>query len=139
MNRERSDGPMVTVRDANLPQDAPQIIGIDTSFTTDSIYLVDRNGGSGLGRRTDRGFMAAAYQAWNRRATIWHLYVDSAHRRQGIGQLLVDRARSYGVSKGALNLWLETSSLNAPGVQAYRRLAFDLCGMDTTLYDGTPA
>jgi ribosomal protein S18 acetylase RimI-like enzyme len=80
------------------------------------------------------GFIAAGYHPWNRRLTIWHLYVDSAHRKKGIARLLVIRANDYGVSRGALNLWLETSSLNVPGVQAYRRLGFELCGLDTTLY-----
>jgi ribosomal protein S18 acetylase RimI-like enzyme len=80
------------------------------------------------------GFIAAGYHPWNRRLTIWHLYVDNAHRKKGIARLLVIRANDYGVSRGALNLWLETSSLNVPGVQAYRRLGFELCGLDTTLY-----
>jgi ribosomal protein S18 acetylase RimI-like enzyme len=84
-------------------------------------------------------FLAAGYQPWNRRLTIWHLYVDLPQRRRGIARLLIERVQSYAAARGALNLWLETSSLNAPGVQAYRRLGFELCGMDTTLYEGTPA
>jgi ribosomal protein S18 acetylase RimI-like enzyme len=85
------------------------------------------------------GFLAAGYQAWNRRLTIWHLYVDGTQRRRGIARLLIDRAQVYGISKDALNMWLETSSLNVPGIQAYRRLGFELCGLDMTLYHGTPA
>lgn len=85
------------------------------------------------------GFIAAGHQDWNRRLTIWHLYVDSRQRNQGIARRLVDRAEGYGIAKGCLSMWLETSSLNVPGVQAYRRLGFELCGMDTTLYQGTPA
>jgi ribosomal protein S18 acetylase RimI-like enzyme len=41
--------------------------------------------------------------------------------------------------RGAINLWLETSNLNVPGIRAYRRLGFELCGADATLYLGTPA
>lgn len=85
------------------------------------------------------GFLAAGYRTWNRRLTIWHLYVDGPQRRRGIARRLLDQAQVYGSAKGALNLWLETSSLNAPGVRAYRRLGFELCGLDTTLYQGTPA
>jgi ribosomal protein S18 acetylase RimI-like enzyme len=85
------------------------------------------------------GFLAAGYQVWNRRLTLWHLYVDRSERRQGIARLLVDRAEAYGIGKGALHLWLETSSLNAPGVTAYRKLGFEWCGLDTTLYQGSPA
>jgi ribosomal protein S18 acetylase RimI-like enzyme len=85
------------------------------------------------------GFIAAGYEAWNSRLTIWHLYVDGPQRRRGIARLLVDRAEDYARLRGAINMWLETSSLNVPGVQAYRRLGFELCGLDTTLYQGTPA
>jgi len=85
------------------------------------------------------GFLAAGFHAWNRRLTIRHLYVDTLHRRHGIARRLIDRAQIYGIAKGALNMWLETSSLNMPGVQVYRRLGFDLCGLDTTIYQGTPA
>jgi ribosomal protein S18 acetylase RimI-like enzyme len=84
-------------------------------------------------------FLAAAYQIWNRRLTILHLYVDVTQRQRGIARLLLGHAQTYGCGKGALYLWLETSSLNAPGVRAYRRLGFELCGVDTTLYRGTPA
>ena len=85
------------------------------------------------------GFIAADYQVWNRRVTIRHLYVDSRQREQGIGRALTDRAEEYGIEKGALSMWAETSSLNTPGIRAYRRLGFELCGFDTTLYQGTPA
>ncbi len=163
---------MIIVREARLPGDADLIQAIDTSFTTDTIYTVnrDRDGMSlqlktlpacitkrfplnDLGQRDkpwefaliaivdDRiaGFLAAGYKVWNRRLTIWHLYVDGPRRKQGIARLLLDRAEHYGIAKGALNMWLETSSLNVAGVRAYRRLGFELCGLDATLYDGTPA
>jgi ribosomal protein S18 acetylase RimI-like enzyme len=85
------------------------------------------------------GFLAAEFEAWRRRLTIWHLYVNILHRRRGIARLLVDRAQAHGATTGALNLWLETSSTNVPAVKAYRKLGFELCGMDTTFYNGTPA
>ena len=85
------------------------------------------------------GFAAASYQEWNRRLILSHLYVDRPYRNRGIAQSLVDRIVEYGLRRGALNLWLETSNLNVPGVRAYRRMGFELCGADTTLYLGTPA
>ena len=85
------------------------------------------------------GFVAAGYQAWNRRLTLWHLYIDGPQRGRGMARLLVDRAEEYGSTRGALSMWLEASSLNVPGVRVYRRLGFELCGMDRTLYQGTPA
>ena len=85
------------------------------------------------------GVVATEYQAWNRRAIIWALYVSPGYRGRGVGRRLVETALSAARRAGARTAWLETSSLNVPGVRAYERLGFRLCGLDTSLYDGTPA
>ncbi|QTR01699.1 GNAT family N-acetyltransferase, partial [Saccharothrix algeriensis] len=48
-------------------------------------------------------------------------------------------ALDHGRSRGARTAWLETSNVNVPAVRAYLRMGFTLCGLDTTLYRGTPA
>jgi ribosomal protein S18 acetylase RimI-like enzyme len=85
------------------------------------------------------GFAASSYEAWNRRLTLWHLYVDPSQRRRGVARQLLRSVEAHGRAHGARHLWLETSSLNAPGIEAYRALGFALTGADLTLYDGTPA
>ena len=85
------------------------------------------------------GFAACGFEAWNRRLTLWHLYVQGAARGRGIARRLVEAVVDVGRDLGARHLWLETSSLNVPGVAAYRALGFTLTGIDATLYDGTPA
>lgn len=85
------------------------------------------------------GFAAAGLEPWNRRLVLWHLYVQPNARGQGVGRQLVERVIDLGRELGARHLWLETSNLNAPGVAAYGALGFTLTGIDTTLYDATPA
>lgn len=85
------------------------------------------------------GFAAAGLEAWNRRLTLWHLYVRPDLRRRGVGRRLVGEIEALGRQLGARNVWLETSNFNAPAVAAYRALGYALTGIDTTLYDGTPA
>ncbi|GAA0267262.1 hypothetical protein GCM10010302_01290 [Streptomyces polychromogenes] len=85
------------------------------------------------------GFAAVRYAPWNRRLTIEDIEVAPAHRGRGIGRALMDRAAGFARELGAAHLWLEVSSVNAPAVHAYRRMGFTLCGLDTALYDGTPA
>jgi ribosomal protein S18 acetylase RimI-like enzyme len=85
------------------------------------------------------GLASTEYQAWNRRAVVWHLYVSPSHRRLGIGRRLLETALAPLQAAGARTAWLETSNLNVPAVRAYERLGFRLCGLDTSLYDGTPA
>ncbi|MFB9906789.1 GNAT family N-acetyltransferase [Allokutzneria oryzae] len=85
-----------------------------------------------------RGFLSPRYDAWNRRLVISEIFVDAACRGAGAGHALVERATEYGRSRGATHVWLETSNVNVPGVRAYRRMGFELCGLDTRLYEGTP-
>lgn len=85
------------------------------------------------------GFAATAYHNWNRRLQLCHLYVDRGSRRRGVARGLVDAVLVHGRRTPAVHVWLETSNVNQPAVAAYRRLGFEIRGLDTTLYDGTGA
>jgi ribosomal protein S18 acetylase RimI-like enzyme len=85
------------------------------------------------------GFAASSYQSWNRRLVLWHLYVSAQSRGQGVARALLVLVEAEGRRRGARHIWLETSNLNHPGIEAYRRLGFSFVGVDVTLYDGTPA
>ncbi|HEX3867610.1 MAG TPA: GNAT family N-acetyltransferase [Gemmatimonadaceae bacterium] len=142
---------------------------LDTSYTSDQIYLVRRNG-DGIVIESQplvaprqkrfpidleaeawehgrvavldgvvRGFIAWALASWNRRVTICHFYIDLPHRARGGGRALMDAAVEWARGAGALTVWIETSNVNHQGIAAYRRLGFDICGFDTTLYRGTSA
>jgi GNAT superfamily N-acetyltransferase len=83
------------------------------------------------------GFAAVEYEAWHARLVLWHFYVAPDRRRHGIGRALLARVEEHGREVGARRVWLETSNVNVPGIAAYTRLGYALCGADTTLYDGT--
>ncbi|WP_437022345.1 N-acetyltransferase family protein [Streptomyces sp. enrichment culture] len=85
------------------------------------------------------GFAAVSYVPWNRRLAIEDIEVASAHRGRGVGRALVDRAVAFARERGAGHIWLEVTNINAPAIHAYRRMGFTFCGLDTALYDGTPA
>ena len=84
------------------------------------------------------GFAAAKFVPWHARLVLWHLYVARAHRRSGIGRALLAEVETYGRSLGAKRVWLETTSVNLPGITAYARLGYSLVGVDTTVYDTLP-
>jgi ribosomal protein S18 acetylase RimI-like enzyme len=83
------------------------------------------------------GFAAVGLHRWNRRLAIYHFYVDRRFRRRGIGRRLMEKAAAHGRAAGAATLWAETSHLNHPAIVAYRRLGFEICGFDLSLYRGT--
>jgi ribosomal protein S18 acetylase RimI-like enzyme len=84
------------------------------------------------------GFAAIEYEAWHRRLVLWHFYVSPERRRQGVGRALIEHVEHHARRRKAQRVWLETSSVNVPGVRAYERLGYSLCGVDVTLYDATP-
>jgi ribosomal protein S18 acetylase RimI-like enzyme len=81
------------------------------------------------------GVAALSYEASNRRAILWHLYVGRAYRGRGIGRALIDamvvRAQQYQ----ARCLWLETQDVNYGAIQFYQRVGFEWCGLDLSLDD----
>ncbi|MEV0680734.1 GNAT family N-acetyltransferase [Actinosynnema sp. NPDC050436] len=86
-----------------------------------------------------RGFVSVELAEWHARLVLRQLTVDPAHRGRGVGRALVDLALGWGRERGARTAWLETSSVNVPAVRAYQRMGFALCGLDVTLYRGTPS
>jgi ribosomal protein S18 acetylase RimI-like enzyme len=81
-----------------------------------------------------RGFATAGYEAWHERLVLWFLYVAPDWRGRGVGRALLERVEAHGRAVGAHHVWLETSNVNAPGVAAYDRLGYELCGADTLYY-----
>ena len=84
------------------------------------------------------GFAAVEYEAWHARLVLWHLYVVPERRRTGVGRALMERVEAYARERRANHIWLETSNVNVPGIAAYERLGYALCGADTTLYATLP-
>ncbi|MEU7049686.1 GNAT family N-acetyltransferase [Streptomyces eurythermus] len=85
------------------------------------------------------GFVAVSYSGWNRRLTIEDIEVAPEHRGKGVGRALMGLAAEFARERGAGHIWLEVTNVNAPAIHAYRRMGFAFCGLDTTLYDGTPS
>jgi len=84
------------------------------------------------------GFAATELESWHARLVLWHLYVPPPRRREGIARALLQRVEARGRELGARRVWVETSNVNAPGIAAYARLGYALCGADVTLYETTP-
>jgi ribosomal protein S18 acetylase RimI-like enzyme len=81
-----------------------------------------------------RGFATAEYEPWHARLVLWFLYISPGYRRRGIGRALLERVEAHGRQAGATHVWLETSNVNVPGVAAYERLGYSLCGADRLYY-----
>ncbi|MFF7370263.1 GNAT family N-acetyltransferase [Streptomyces tricolor] len=85
------------------------------------------------------GFVTASFAPWNARLTIRDIEVAPAWRGKGVGRALMRHAVDFARECGAVHVWLEVSNVNAPAIRAYLRMGFVFCGLDTSLYDGTPS
>jgi ribosomal protein S18 acetylase RimI-like enzyme len=81
-----------------------------------------------------RGVATVEHEPWHERLVLWFLYVAPAARRRGVARALLETVEAHGRTVGASHVWLETSNVNVPGVRAYERLGYSLCGADRLLY-----
>jgi ribosomal protein S18 acetylase RimI-like enzyme len=81
-----------------------------------------------------RGFATVEYVPWHQRLVLWFLYIEPGFRRRGVGRALLAEVEQHGRNVGATQVWLETSNVNLPGVRAYERLGYALCGVDFLYY-----
>jgi ribosomal protein S18 acetylase RimI-like enzyme len=81
-----------------------------------------------------RGFATVEYVPWHERLVLWFLYIEPDYRRRGVGRALLAEVEQHARTAGATHVWLETSNVNVPGVRAYERLGYALCGVDSLYY-----
>jgi ribosomal protein S18 acetylase RimI-like enzyme len=80
------------------------------------------------------GFATVEYEAWHQRLILWFLYVMPAWRKRGVGRALLEPVEAHARALRATHVWLETSNVNVPGITAYQRLGYRLCGADAHYY-----
>jgi ribosomal protein S18 acetylase RimI-like enzyme len=81
-----------------------------------------------------RGFATVQHEAWHQRLVLWFLYIAPAWRQIGLGRGLLEQVEAHGRRVSATHVWLETSNVNVPGVTAYERLGYRVCGVDRLYY-----
>jgi len=84
---------------------------------------------------TIEGFATACYGEWNRSLVLSGIYVSPARKGVGLGHQLLDAVQAYARTTPARQLWLETQNFNLPAIRFYQKAGFELCGLDTSLYD----
>lgn len=80
------------------------------------------------------GLAIAEPRAWNRSLWIWELGVAATHRRRGIGRQLLGTLSQRTGEAGLRVLVCETQTTNVPAIDFYRKVGFDLEGVDLSYY-----
>jgi ribosomal protein S18 acetylase RimI-like enzyme len=59
-----------------------------------------------------------------RRAQVVSMWVSPAHRRSGLGTLLIDAIQIWAIDRGVSDLQLMVTNINHGAIQFYKRLGF---------------
>lgn len=101
----------------------------DDEWDDDSSLFVALLDGAPIGR-------VSVTRNWNGYGLLDHFGVDRPHRTGGIGNRLVDHAKSWARGQGLAGLSLETQNNNPTACRFYERQGFQLGGIDRFFYRG---
>ncbi len=80
------------------------------------------------------GMLIAEVREWNSSLWVWEFHVAGSCRGQGIGRQMMEWAAEKSRSAGMRTIVCETQNQNASAIQAYRKLGFQLEGIDISYY-----
>ena len=80
------------------------------------------------------GYAESAYDERWRLVRIWHFYVRESFRRQGVGRALLETTEQAARHFKARGIILETQTCNVPAIEFFRRMGFELWGINTAAY-----
>lgn len=83
------------------------------------------------------GVVIAEKREWNRSLWVYEFHVAPAYRGRGLGRALMDAAASRSKEAGLRIMVCETQNRNDLAIQVYRRLGFQLEGIDISYYSNT--
>lgn len=83
------------------------------------------------------GWIICEQRTWNNSFYIENILVDEKYRRHGIGIMLIKTAIKEARRLNCRVIELETQNTNYPAIQFYRRMGFNITGLNTRLYENT--
>jgi ribosomal protein S18 acetylase RimI-like enzyme len=80
------------------------------------------------------GLVLCEPRHWHKSLWVLELHVAAAFRGQGIGRQLMGTVEQKARAAGLRMLVCETQNTNVPAIQFYRKMGFDLEGLDLSYY-----
>ena len=82
--------------------------------------------------------LAILQQALMRYMYLYDLKVDPDYRGQGVGRLLIDKCKEVAAEQGYRGLYTQGQDNNLGACRFYLKMGFEIGGLDTRVYGGTP-
>ena len=80
------------------------------------------------------GIAVAEPEGWNRSLWVREFHVAERHRRLGRGRQMMKELAERGRASGLRIMVCETQNTNVPAIQFYRRVGFNIEGIDLSYY-----
>ena len=80
------------------------------------------------------GISIAETVGWNGSLWIREFGIANSYRRQGLGRRLMDRVALHAGNEGLRILVCETQTTNVPAIDFYRKVGFEVEGIDLSYY-----
>ena len=104
----------------------------------DSLYQDHWEKAQAYGIVGDNGELLACIEVcpeeWSNRLMVTELWVDDSLRKQGIGKMLMDKAKEIAKLQNRRTIILETQSCNTNAIGFYLHQGFELIGFDKCCY-----
>lgn len=94
----------------------------------DGLYLIVEDGARPV------ALIDVETEHWRKAANVWHILIDRAYRRQGLGTQLMQRVIDWARSAGLRGIVCETQTNNWAACRFYQKFGFQLCGIDDHFY-----
>lgn len=82
----------------------------------------------------EAGLVQFEYQPHNKTVRVWDIDVWKEFQNQGVGTKLMNKCISRAREFGARRIVLEVQSSNLKAIDYYRKMGFDLIGLDASHY-----
>lgn len=80
------------------------------------------------------GLVIGEPHEWNRSLWIWEFHVLKEYRNKGIGKRLMECVAEKAKGAGFRTIVCETQNTNVTAIKVYRKLGFELEGIDISYY-----
>jgi ribosomal protein S18 acetylase RimI-like enzyme len=85
------------------------------------------------------GVAIAERRDWNRTLWVWEFHVAKPHKMMGVGRRLMDALADRAREAGLRIMVCETQSTNVPAIKFYRKVGFEVEGIDLSYYSNNDA
>lgn len=80
------------------------------------------------------GIAIAERRDWNRSLWVWEFHIDADYQDKGIGTKLMKALTKKAIKEELRVMVCETQNTNVPAIQFYRKMGFEIDGIDLSYY-----